>query len=111
MPFITDETLQGLVTEIVRDFSPETIYLFGSRARGDARADSDADLLVIQREPFPTQESRQQELARLWRTVTKSRLPVEVFLYSSRDVEEWRATGSHLIGRALKEGRPLYAAE
>jgi predicted nucleotidyltransferase len=32
---------------IVREFNPLKIILFGSRARGDARVDSDVDLLVV----------------------------------------------------------------
>ena len=45
------EVLRRLVDIIVREADPEAIILFGSRARGDARADSDIDLLVIEREP------------------------------------------------------------
>ncbi|WP_295445609.1 nucleotidyltransferase domain-containing protein [uncultured Thiodictyon sp.] len=39
-----DETalLQQIVETIVRAVDPETIILFGSRARGEARPDSDA---------------------------------------------------------------------
>ena len=62
-----DETLlQKMVETIVREVSPETIILFGSRARGDARSDSDIDLLVVEKEPFSPQRSRRKEAARLY---------------------------------------------
>ena len=35
---VTDEVLADMVQAIVREVDPERIYLFGSRARGDARA-------------------------------------------------------------------------
>lgn len=36
------------ITEIiVREYSPDKIILFGSRARGDSRPDSDIDILVV----------------------------------------------------------------
>ena len=39
--------LDGLVRRIAERFAPDKIILFGSRARGDAAADSDIDLLVL----------------------------------------------------------------
>lgn len=41
------EALKPLVSRIVRDADPLAVWLFGSRARGEARADSDWDLLVV----------------------------------------------------------------
>lgn len=41
------DALRPLVARIVRDVAPLDIWLFGSRARGEARADSDWDLLVV----------------------------------------------------------------
>lgn len=38
-----------MVARIVDRFDPERIILFGSHARGDARPDSDVDLLVVMR--------------------------------------------------------------
>lgn len=43
----TDPWLPMIVGRIVRVVNPAKIILFGSRARGDAREDSDYDLLVI----------------------------------------------------------------
>lgn len=41
------EPLKPLVSRIVRDAAPLDIWLFGSRARGEAVIDSDWDLLVV----------------------------------------------------------------
>ncbi len=42
-----DPKLQILLDRLIPALKPEAIYLFGSRARGDARPDSDYDLLVV----------------------------------------------------------------
>jgi len=42
-----DAALDHVVSCLVRGLDPLAIYLFGSRARGDARPDSDFDLLVV----------------------------------------------------------------
>ena len=44
-PFGSEErALSALIDRLVRAFDPEAIYLFGSRARGDATPLSDFDL-------------------------------------------------------------------
>ena len=46
-PVIDDPILAEMVRRLTDAFAPERIYLFGSRARGDAGADSDYDLMVV----------------------------------------------------------------
>ena len=46
----------------MKHFAPEQVILFGSQARGEARWDSDADILVVM--PF---EGRPQEIAPRYR--------------------------------------------
>ena len=44
---IDDARLKEAVARLVASLQPEAIILFGSRARGTARADSDYDLVVV----------------------------------------------------------------
>ena len=46
-PLVTREALQAFTQQLVERFAPEQIILFGSRARGEGRWDSDADILVV----------------------------------------------------------------
>ena len=103
-----ENLLRQIVSVIVREGSPEAIVLFGSRARGDARADSDVDLLVIEKEPFSPQRSRRKEVARLHMALRGLPLSKDILLYSRDEFEHWRNSSSHLIGRAGREGRLLH---
>ena len=100
--------LRQIVNVIVREGAPEAIILFGSRARGDARADSDVDLLVIEKEPFSPQRSRRKEVARLHMALRGLPLSKDILLYSRDEFERWRNSLNHLIGRAGREGRVLH---
>ena len=42
-----DQTLNQIKDIIVKTVSPNKVILFGSRARGEAKSDSDYDILVI----------------------------------------------------------------
>jgi predicted nucleotidyltransferase len=65
----SDPVLAEIVRRLVEAYQPERIYLFGSKASGDASPDSDYDLMVVVPNDAPT-ERRQSRLAyeRLWGT-------------------------------------------
>ncbi len=103
-----ESLLRQMVEVIVREISPEAIVLFGSRARGNARADSDVDLLVIEKEPFSLQRSRRKGVARLQMALRKLPLSKDILLYSRDEFEHRRNSLNHLVGRASREGRLLH---
>ena len=53
---MTREALQAFTQRLVKNFAPKQVILFSSQARGEARWDSDADILVVM--PF---EGRPQD--------------------------------------------------
>lgn len=107
--FSNEETLlQQMVETIVREVSPETIILFGSRARGDARLDSDVDLLVVESEPFSPQRSRRKEAARLYMALRGLAVSKDILLYSRDEFDHWKSSLNHVVGRAYREGRVLH---
>jgi hypothetical protein len=62
-----EEAVAALLGRIVPALSPEAVYLFGSRARRDARQDSDFDLLVIVPDETPRDRIRLTSTYRLSR--------------------------------------------
>lgn len=109
MDKIDDQMLKDMAQTIAQEVNPECIILFGSYARGDARQDSDVDLLVIEREPFGASRSRRREAARLWRALARFPVSKDIVLYSQGEVEHWRNSPNHLIARAMREGKILHA--
>ncbi len=84
--------LEELVQTIVTEVNPAQIVLFGSRARGENRLDADVDLLVVEDEAALEVQGRRKETARIRRALWRFPVPVDVLLFSSKEVESWRTT-------------------
>ncbi len=78
-------TMVGRIVEVLR---PEQVWLFGSRARGEARSDSDWDFLAIVSNDAPEQDL---DLASVWQRLRDLRLRrVEVFTMTRAEFDAWK---------------------
>lgn len=105
---VTEELLKEMTDLIVREVKPRKIILFGSHARGTARADSDLDFLVVEDGPFDAQRSRRAEMTRLWNIMFDYFIPIDFLVFTPQEIEQWKDTKNHVIAHALREGRMLY---
>ena len=108
MTRVDDALLERMVQAIVDEVDPEQVILFGSRARGDAAAGSDVDLIVVESAPFGKGRDRDVEETRLWRALANFHVPKDLLVYSRDEVEYWRGSLNNVLARALREGRLLY---
>src|SRR5258706_7383160 len=92
---VSDDLLSQMAQVIVQAVEPERIVLFGSHARGDARPDSDVDLLVIEREGFGKQRSRRREAALLWRALAHFPVPKDILVFSQKEAAAWQDFSRH----------------
>jgi predicted nucleotidyltransferase len=93
------------------DPAVKAVVLFGSRARGTARADSDLDVLVVERTASLEPEAK---AARWWHHFQHLRhLPLPIDLVVSGHDDAARLAGSrwHVISEAARSGRVLAVAE
>jgi predicted nucleotidyltransferase len=82
------------------------IILFGSRAHGDARPDSDLDLIVIESD-F---ERRGEEYGRLRKELRGLGVAIDLIVYRRREADERCGVPGSLLHRALREGRVVGGA-
>lgn len=104
VPVLTTELLNEIVERILRAGSPRRVVLFGSRARGDARPDSDLDLLIIEDSNLP----RYRRAPPYLRALVGMFPAKDVVVWTPAEVEAWRNVPNAFITTALREGRTLY---
>jgi len=101
----SDEVVQGFLERkwdaIKREYEPSVVLLFGSRARGNARPDSDIDLIVVS-ERF--RETRfVNRMGRFLNTVRPD-VPVDAFCYTPDEFDHMVEKGSPFVKFALRDG-------
>jgi len=91
------------------DPRPRRLVLFGSRARGEARPDSDIDLLVVMAQPTLSPTERQLALRSLRAALRPLPLKVGVDLVvvGEQDAQDLAGSRWHVVARALREGAEL----
>jgi predicted nucleotidyltransferase len=104
---LQDAALAEIVRRLVEAYKPERIYLFGSKARGDAGLGSDYDLMVVVPEDAPP-ERRRSRLAYevLWGTGTAA----DVLAWTRQNFEDRLHVRASLPATVMREGRVVYAA-
>ncbi len=109
---VTGKRVLGLVKQVVLEEAGklgvrvERVILFGSRARGDYREDSDYDILVVVLSDID--RGTRRELARRvrMRLVWELRAPVDVVVASLDEWRRYRGIVGHLFYSVEKEGIP-----
>jgi predicted nucleotidyltransferase len=95
-----------LIERIADVLHPEQVWLFGSRARGEARTDSDWDFMAILPDGAPDEDL---DIRSVWRRLRDLRLRrVEVFTMTRADFEAWRHSLGTLAEIVASTGVMVY---
>jgi predicted nucleotidyltransferase len=103
---ITDDLIREITQKVVDHFHPKKIVLFGSRAWGSPRPDSDLDLLVIM-------NSRLRPIARAVsiREVCRPKfVSMDVLVRTPGELRERLRINDPFYLEILKKGKILYEA-
>jgi predicted nucleotidyltransferase len=97
--------IDEMVRRIAERFAPDRIILFGSHARGDAREDSDVDLLVL----FPEVDNPHARAAELYAALIDcSALATDIVVSTTARFERYRNVVNTVYWPAAREGRIVY---
>lgn len=98
--------IEPILARVVDRWHPLQIWLFGSRARGDAAPDSDWDLLaVVQDCPEPADFD---DPMTVWRVRRQPGVPSDLVVYRACDFEADRSVPNTLAYATKQDGVLVY---
>lgn len=95
--------IKKITDQIVKNYRPERIILFGSFACGKPKAESDLDLLVIKKSKKTKVERIKEILMK-----TDSNLPLEPLVYTPEELKTRLDLGDFFFQNIIKKGKVLY---
>ncbi len=99
-----EHRLAVMAADIRRLIPAAEVRLFGSRARGQARLDSDVDLLITAPDAWLAQRDRFALLGELWGAVAQPDLSVDLVLHSSSEARRRAQELGSVVHEAFTHG-------
>lgn len=97
--------LEEVTDRLVREFRPERVYLFGSRAWGRPRDESDLDIMVIVPDSPDSPTARE---ARAYHVLEGLGVHKDVLVRTREEFDARACIATMMEARILKEGKLLY---
>ena len=97
------KNINALVRQIVEQFSPQRVILFGSYAYGKPTVDSDVDLLVV----MPYKGAPSMQAAKIRKKIHTG-FPVDLLVRSPREIRKRLSIGDFFIREVIERGQPIY---
>jgi predicted nucleotidyltransferase len=105
MTTVSSETLDEIVDRLVRGMQPDSIYLFGSQASGQADQGNDIDLLlVLPKSDLPRHRREAQSYDLLWGLTTQG----DLIVLTQAEFQRGCRVESSLASGVRAEGKLLY---
>ena len=109
-PGLDSVLVQAALQRLVASGGLQAVVVFGSRARGAAKPDSDLDLALISQLPRLTPEQKREYWQRWRGAIGLLGCGVDLVVQGQADAAYLAQSRWHVMGDVAREGRVLYVA-
>jgi predicted nucleotidyltransferase len=102
-PPATDAIVFAMASRIIAEFQPQLLFLFGSRATGTHRPDSDVDWLVV----MPLTGSKRDARLAIRRRLRDFQMPLDIVVTSPEEFNERKNLVGTIEWVAAREGKVM----
>ena len=99
-----EQAARKMVNRIIEQFHPEKIIVFGSLVRGQARPDSDLDILVI----MHVDGSCRQKANEIDRALADRTIPMDIIVVTPEQFDRQKNMMATIAHAAASEGRVMH---
>ncbi len=107
MSFESDKMLSEILSRLKTEFNPTKAYLFGSRAAGTHRPNSDYDIVLVVKS---TDSTRIQNMAKCQKLLWDLDANVDVFVYPEDEFNQLKDDFSSIPEVAVQTGQEISLA-
>lgn len=101
--------LKKALEVLIKEFHPEKIYLFGSKARGTSNSDSDYDIMLVLHEGQEKEPKSEEKACQLlWNA--QIHIAMDVLITTKEYFKKRLNLQSSLPATIVREGQELYIA-
>jgi len=101
---LMDETLKNIVDRIVQHINPTKIYLFGSRANGNQRTDSDYDIVLL----YDGDKSKRETSVGVHKLFRRPQFSMDLFVLTSQEFESNKHLANTIAREVYENGVVIY---
>lgn len=99
------EKLDQITNTLKAEFQPVRLFLFGSRANGTAKKNSDYDFVMV---VSGNKKSSTEEMGRARSLIFKNHgVIADVFIYSEKEFDDWKDEFNSIPETALNTGKEI----
>lgn len=104
---LTQDQIDKIVKEIVKNFKPQKVILFGSYANGTHTEESDLDLLIIKDSDLPTRLQNRK----VRKILSGLKVPMDVIVKTTEEFETYKDIIGTIVYPANKFGKVIYESK